>query len=63
MLEATQKVLVVDDIKRLSKECDGLAKKVSNHENRPIGIETMVGGEQKALSLRSAQGVIVAHPR
>jgi hypothetical protein len=43
VLEATKKVLlVVDDIKRLSKECDVLATKVANHEHRLIRIETMI---------------------
>jgi len=63
LLEATQKVLVLDNIKRLSMECDALATKVSNHEDRLLRMETIVAGERKALSSRSTRGVIVAHPR
>jgi hypothetical protein len=43
VLEATKKVLlVVDDIKRLTKDCDALSTKVADHEHRLIRIETMI---------------------
>ena len=43
VIAATKKVLLVtDDIKRLSHECDALATKVADHEHRLIRIETMI---------------------
>jgi hypothetical protein len=43
VIAATKKVLLVtDDIKRLSHECDVLATKVADHEHRLIRIETMI---------------------
>jgi hypothetical protein len=50
VIAATKKVLLVtDDIKRLSHECDTLATKVADHEHRLIRIETMIEmGERRS---------------